>query len=82
MDGSKQKQLDNLLKRDEAIIGIIVTDKDSAIPVLSAYNSSNPESVTRHRAFISSTAMLVKNSNKLGGLSFTALVLKTRDSMY
>ena len=66
MEGSKQKLLSNLLKRDESIIGIIVAEKDSAIPVLSSYSPSCAESVDRHRPFIGSTITLMRNSNKLG----------------
>ena len=67
MEGSsKQKLLSNLLKRDESIIGIIVAEKDSAIPVLSSYSSSCSETVDRHRPFIGSTITLMRNSNKLG----------------
>lgn len=66
MEGSKQKLLSNLLKRDESIIGIIVAEKDSAIPVLSSYSPTCSETVDRHRPFIGSTITLMKNSNKLG----------------
>ncbi|KAL5262554.1 hypothetical protein ACHWQZ_G008079 [Mnemiopsis leidyi] len=66
MEGSKQKLLSNLLKRDESIIGIIVAEKDSAIPVLSSYSPTCSETVDRHRPFIGSTITLMRNSNKLG----------------
>ena len=75
MEGSKQKLLSNLLKRDESIIGIIVAEKDSAIPVLSSYSPSCGESVDRHRPFIGSTITLMRNSNKLGCYSLTHLMI-------
>ena len=74
MEGTKQKLLSNLLKRDDSIIGIIVAEKDSAIPVLSSYSPSCPETVDRHRPFIASTITLMRNSNKLGDFKILLLI--------
>lgn len=75
MEGTKQRQLNNLLRRDDTLIGIIVAEKESAIPVLTSYNPLNSEMSDRHRPLIASTITLMRNSNKLGNvfIMFTSL---------
>lgn len=78
MEGTKQRQLNNLLRRDDTLIGIIVAEKESAIPVLTSYNPLNSEMSDRHRPLIASTITLMRNSNKLG-LGETRRVCTTYD---
>lgn len=66
METPKEEQLKRLLKRDEAIVGIVIAERDSGIPVLSVYNQTSSESGDRSRHYISSMLTFIRNSNKLG----------------